>query len=90
MLHCDLRVRWKVASDLQFWAAISEPEALFNKLKTTPTPNRNGSYGIKGGGFVCHTFWGPYAVFSVEILTDFYAIGTPMVWLILGASFLQI
>ena len=26
MLHCDLRVRWKVASDLRFRAAISEPE----------------------------------------------------------------
>ena len=26
MLHCDLRVRWKVASDLRVWAAISEPE----------------------------------------------------------------
>ena len=26
MLHCDLRVRWKVASDLQFRAAISEPK----------------------------------------------------------------
>ena len=25
MLHCDLRVRWKVASDLWFRAAISEP-----------------------------------------------------------------
>ena len=25
MLHCDLRVRWKVASDLRFRAAISEP-----------------------------------------------------------------
>ena len=24
MLHCDLRVRWKVASDLRFRAAISE------------------------------------------------------------------
>ena len=29
MLHCDLRVRWKVASDLRFRAAISEPETLF-------------------------------------------------------------
>ena len=27
MLHCDLRVRWKVASDLLFRAAISEPKA---------------------------------------------------------------
>ena len=26
MLHCDLRVRWKVASDFRFWAAISEPK----------------------------------------------------------------
>ena len=26
MLHCDLRVRWKVASDLRFRAAISEPQ----------------------------------------------------------------
>ena len=26
MLHCDLRVRWKVASDLRFQVAISEAE----------------------------------------------------------------
>ena len=26
MLHCDLRVRWKIASDLRFRAAISEPK----------------------------------------------------------------
>ena len=26
MLHCDVRVRWKVASDLRFRAAISEPK----------------------------------------------------------------
>ena len=26
MLHCDLRVRWKVASDLRFRAAISNPK----------------------------------------------------------------
>ena len=25
-MHCDLRVRWKVASDLRFRAAISEPK----------------------------------------------------------------
>ena len=29
MLHCDLRVRWKVASDLRSRAAISEPETPF-------------------------------------------------------------
>ena len=28
MLHCDLRVRWKVASDLRFRVAISEPKTL--------------------------------------------------------------
>ena len=27
MLHCDLRVRWKVAGDLRFQAAISEAKA---------------------------------------------------------------
>ena len=26
MMHCDLRVRWKVASDVRFRAAISEPK----------------------------------------------------------------
>ena len=39
---------------------------VFNKLKTTPTPNKNDSYGIKGGVRMPN-FWGPYAVFSVEI-----------------------
>ena len=29
MLHCDLRVRWKVASDLRFRAAISAPKTPF-------------------------------------------------------------
>ena len=29
MPHCDLRVRWKVASDLRFRAAISEPKTPF-------------------------------------------------------------
>ena len=29
MLHCDLRVRWKVASDLRFRAAISESKTPF-------------------------------------------------------------
>ena len=26
MLHCDLKVRWEIASDLRFRAAISEPK----------------------------------------------------------------
>ena len=65
---------------------------IVNKLKTTPTPNKNGSYGIRGGGSyaifwgsVCHTFCR-----SPFILTDVYAIRTPIVWHILGAYFLQI
>ena len=29
MLHCNLRVRWKVASDLRFRAAICEPNVRF-------------------------------------------------------------
>ena len=64
-----------------------------NKLKTTPTPYKNGSYGIKGEGGLYAIFLGPYAIFSVEIpwfLTDFYAIRTPNVCHILGAYFLQI
>ena len=30
MLHCDLRVRWKVASNLRFRAAMSEPQNLLS------------------------------------------------------------
>ena len=29
--------------------ALLPRSASLNKLKTTPTPNKNGSYGIKGG-----------------------------------------
>ena len=37
-----------------------------NKLKTTPTPNKNGSYGIRWGVRMPY-FGGPYAIISVEI-----------------------
>ena len=30
MLHCDLRVQWKVASDFRFRAATSEPKPLLS------------------------------------------------------------
>ena len=63
-----------------------------NKLKTTPTPNQNSAYGMKG--------WGSYAIFGGSVchifcrnllnLTDFYAIRTPIVWRILGAYSLRI
>ena len=61
------------------------------KLKTTPTPNKNGSYVIKGG-FVCHIFGFVCHIFCRNplILADVYAIHTPIVWHILGAYFLQI
>ena len=50
-LHCDLRVRWKVASDLRFRAAISEPKtpsfcgisgdlALSSQVDTFLTPEK--------------------------------------------------
>ena len=41
----------------------------FNKLKTTPTPNKNSSYGIKGG-FVCHKSRSSYAI-KVGLCTTF-------------------
>ena len=79
-------LRWKIG--LVFFTYGSP----FNKLKTTPTPNKNGSYGIKGGGSyaiflgsVCHIFCR-----NPLNLTDFYAIRTSIVWHILGAYFLQI
>ena len=31
--------------------AVNVGEFDLNKLKTTPTPNKNGSYGIKGGSY---------------------------------------
>ena len=51
---------------------------LLNKLKTTPPPPIKT---VQEGGFVCH--------FSrnLLLLRDFYAIQTPIVWHMLGASF---
>ena len=47
MLHCDLRVRWKVASDLRFQAAISEPEAAsFCGISGDLAPSRRKSLAI--------------------------------------------
>ena len=61
-----------------------------NNLKTTPTPNKNGSYGIKGEGFVCHILGCVCHIFGRNplILTDFYAMWTPIVWHNLGGIFL--
>ena len=46
------------------------PGPLLNKLKTTPTPNKNGSYGIKGGGSVRHKSRSSYAI-KVSSCTTF-------------------
>ena len=58
----------------------------------TPTPNKNSSYGIKGGVRVPY-FWVhmPHvAVGNTLILTDLYAIRIPKEWHVLGAYCLQI
>ena len=72
-------------------------ETSINILKTTPTPYKKGSHGIKkaGGSYaiflayaiffgVCHIFCRNHLIF-----TDFYAIQTPIVWHILGAFLWQ-
>ena len=69
----------------------SSADPKINKLKTTLTPNKNGSYGTKGGGSYA-IFWGSVChIFCRNplILTDSYAIRTPIVWHILGAYFFQ-
>ena len=64
----------------------------FNKLKTTPTPNKNGLYGIKGAGVVCQMCGSVGHIFcrAPSILRDIYARRTPIVRHILGSCFLQI
>ena len=42
-LHCDLRVRWKVASDLRFQAAISEPKPSFCGISGDLAPSTRKS-----------------------------------------------
>ena len=48
MLHYDLRVRWKVASDLRFQAAISEPETpSFCRIPGDLAPSTRKSLAIE-------------------------------------------
>ena len=72
---------------------------LVNILKTTPTPNKNGSYGIKVGvcmpeksEFVCHKSRFVHHILceSPFISGDFNAIRPLILWHILGAYFLLI
>ena len=54
MLHCDLRVRWKSASDLRFRAAISEPETLpFCRISGDLAPSMRKSLAIAIVRFWC-------------------------------------
>ena len=47
MLHCDLRVRWKVASDLRFRTAISEPKThYFCRISGDLAPSTRKSLAI--------------------------------------------
>ena len=54
MPHCDLRVRWKVASNLRFRAAISEPKApSFCRISGDLAPSTRKSLAIAIVRFWC-------------------------------------
>ena len=54
MMHCDLRVRWKVASDLRFRAAISEPKTpSFCRISGDLAPSTRKSLAIAIVRFWC-------------------------------------
>ena len=54
MLHCDLRVRWQVASDLRFRAAISEPKtSSFCRISCDLAPSTRRSLAIAMVRFWC-------------------------------------
>ena len=53
LLHCDLRVRWKVASDLRFLAAISEPKTPFCEISGDLVPSTRKSLAIAIVRFWC-------------------------------------
>ena len=79
MLHCDLRVRWKVASDLRFRAAISEPKTpSFCGISGDLAPSTRKSLAIAIVRFWCTkfccqiclvlpflVFWGNFPFFSL-------------------------
>ena len=53
-MHCDLRVRWKVASDLRFRAAISEPKSpSFSGISGDLAPSTRKSLAIAIVRFWC-------------------------------------
>ena len=76
---------------VKYWQELGSPESSI-KLKTTPTLNKNGSYGMKRGGSYA-IFLGVRMPYFLSKSLDFnrlvYAIRTPIVWDIFGAYFLQ-
>ena len=59
MLHYDLRVRWKFASDLRFRAAISEPKtSSFCRISGDLAPSTRKSLAIAIVRFWCAKSWG--------------------------------
>ena len=57
-LHCDLRMRWKVASDLRFRVAISEPETIsFCGICCDLAPSTRKSLAIVIVRFWCAKFF---------------------------------
>ena len=70
MLHCDLRLRWKVASDLRFRAAISEPKThSFCGISGDLAPSTRKSLAIAIVRFWCakvRIFSGGVGVFHVN------------------------
>ena len=56
-MHCDLRVRWKVASGLRFRAAISEPKTpSFCRVSGDLAPSTRKSLAIAIVRFWCAKF----------------------------------
>ena len=49
MENCYRVVLFSMAGVLWIWLPALVGRKVLNKLKTTPTPNKNGSYGVKVG-----------------------------------------
>ena len=89
MPHCDLRLRWKVASDLRFRAAISEPKTpSFCGISGDLAQSTRKSLAIAIVRFWCakllndFQLWQPrggvvFAVFVVFVLSVIFLKGDP-------------
>ena len=71
MLHYDLRVRWKVASDLRFRAAISGPETpSFRGISGDLAPSTRKSLAIAIVRFWCAKYGLPQTQLDLEIVEE--------------------